>query len=187
MHGGAMSARAVHPRAHGALVEPARRHDGLRRAAVCEQDQHHGHQPGILVQPVVRRPRRGAQRVTAGRAAVAPRLLTMDAAVACADPPLVGTGLRGAKYGGRVHACCSPGRVDRTRLLIACRIRPVLVILAPFHTLTGLYRDSARGTFSTLYLVILLDAGELRWFALVIDTVEAMMPERRWHPLPTLV
>ncbi len=60
--------------------------------------------------------------------------------VACADPPLVGTGLRGAKYGGRVHACCYPGRVDRTRLLIACRIRPVLVILAPFHTLTGLYR-----------------------------------------------
>jgi len=112
--------------------------DGLRRATVGERDQHLHHQPCPLVQPIVRRPYRRGERVPAGPAAVAPPLPAVDAAVARADPPLVGTGLRGAQALGRVRGRCSPGRVDWTRLPIAYPTRPVLVILAPLHTLVGL-------------------------------------------------
>lgn len=53
----------------------------------------------------------------------------MDAKVAFVALPLVGTGRIGAEYAGRVHETGAPGRVSETRLVLACPMRPVRVIM----------------------------------------------------------
>src|SRR5205085_6194886 len=81
-----------------------------------------------VVQAIEGRPCRRREGLAAGRTAIALLLLTMDLDVGAVALPLVRTGRVGAEYAVRVHEAGSPGRVDETRLALACPMRPVLVM-----------------------------------------------------------
>jgi len=130
MHPCGVGPRAPQPRRPRALVQSERGHDGRHGTAVAQQ-RHHQHQHlHRVVQPVEGRPPRRRDGLAAGRAAVPPRLLTMDANGPAPLLPLVRAVPVRAKYSGRVPASCAPGRVSKTRLLVACRMRLVPVSIA---------------------------------------------------------
>ena len=137
MHLRCVGPRAVQPRRHRALVQPEGGHDGLRRAAMAHQSHHQHQQLHRVAHPVEGRPPRRRECAPTGLAPVALLLLTVDATGPVPLLPLVRAGQVRATCSGRVHACSVPGRVSETRLLVACRMRPVPVTIARPPRLSG--------------------------------------------------
>ena len=92
------------PGPDGVLMQAKGEHDGLDRAAVGEQGQHHRHQHHVVVQTIERRAGRGGETMAAAAALEPPLLAALDRDVACG--PVARTGGGGAQYPLRVEWVC---------------------------------------------------------------------------------
>lgn len=117
----------------------------------CLVDAVRGAGPTLLVDAHTTRPCQQCPACNQAPARVHSRYLRVVRDLPVADCPLrlllrVRRSLSGRvsvaqKYRRRVQRCCSPSRVDRTRLPLACPMRPVCIILTPLHPLVGLYPE----------------------------------------------
>ncbi len=104
-----------------------------------------------MVQPVEGGSACRREGLPARRAPIPPLLLTMNADVPSPLLPLVTAVPVRAKYGGRVHVACAPGRVSKTRLASACRTRPVRAIGHPLPRFSGVVPYHATGSVLDIY------------------------------------